>query len=264
MMYYHNIIDVSYANGVIKWDEVSKEHVDGVIIRVGYRGYKNPRIVRDSRFTDNYAGAIRNRFPIGLYFMSQATTEKEAREEARFCISQVPPCDLDLPVYIDSEYSNLNKNGRADNLSKKVRTACCEAFCNELSRNGYEAGVYASTSWYRTHLDANKLSKYHIWCAQYNDKLTAKHRVDLWQYSSKGCIKGIGGYVDMSKITNTFLGVSTTYTPADQQNMVYWLTVADMPTLERVREVRERFKDAYPELNTHIRSARISDVNIIE
>ena len=42
--------------------------------------------------------------PVGVYFFSQATTEKEAQEEARFVLEAVRFAKVELPLIIDYEY----------------------------------------------------------------------------------------------------------------------------------------------------------------
>ena len=106
------VIDVSQYNGVINWKKVSK-HCDGAIIRVGYRGYGSASLVKDKRLGYNLTNASLNRIPLGVYFVTQAITEKEAKEEARFTVDLVKKYKLSYPIFIDSENANGGK-GRAD------------------------------------------------------------------------------------------------------------------------------------------------------
>ena len=49
-------------------------------------------------------------------------------------------------------------------------------------------------------MNASALGSYKIWLAQYNTSgPTYKGRYDLWQYTSKGTIQGIKGYVDCNQ-----------------------------------------------------------------
>ena len=193
-------IDVSQWNGNINWNRVD---ADGVFIRVAYRGYSNGVIKQDKKCIENLQGATAKGIPVGLYFMSQAINEKEAQEEADYCLELAKKYKVSLPIVFDCEYSGeANKNGRADGLKKPQRTSVVIAFCERIKSGGKIPGVYSSTSWYNGMLDADRLrpKKYFIWCAQYNVscKLTALEW-DLWQYTSKGSIDGISGNVDISK-----------------------------------------------------------------
>lgn len=47
------ILDLSHYNTVVDWNAV-KSAVDGVILRVAYRGYSNGKIVMDKKFNRAY------------------------------------------------------------------------------------------------------------------------------------------------------------------------------------------------------------------
>lgn len=190
-------IDLSNYNTVTNYKAVASK-VDACIIRAGYRGYKYGNIVKDAMFERHVKGCKNNNIPFGLYFMSQAINNAEAIEEADYVCKLAKDTGARLPIFIDSEWSNKKKDGRADGLSKSARTTITVTFCNRVRENGLVAGVYASTSWFISHLDVSKLMSYKIWCAQYNTKCTATHRVDAWQFTSRGTLDGITGYVDMS------------------------------------------------------------------
>ena len=92
---------------------------------------------------------------------------------------------MDYPIFIDSEYANSNHNGRADALSKSARTKITIAFCNEIAKAGYVAGVYASENWFKNQLDFNQLGNYFIWVAKYSQNKPTTAHYDAWQYGSK-------------------------------------------------------------------------------
>lgn len=193
-----DIIDLSKYNTVTSWPLVAK-NVSGVIVRVGYRGYTSGVITEDVKARLHCSAAKNNGLPLGLYFMSQAITEKEAIEEADFAISFAKEYKITLPIFIDSEDGDgTDRVVRADGLTKDVRTKITVVFCERVKSFGYEPGVYASTSWFTSRLDVNKLLKYKTWVAQYNPTCTAKFRVDGWQYTNSGIVSGIAGKVDMT------------------------------------------------------------------
>ena len=45
------------------------------------------------------------------------------------------------------------------NLSKKTLTNMCEAFCTEIEKAGYWAGIYANKYFFTTYLDYKKLEE---------------------------------------------------------------------------------------------------------
>lgn len=96
------LIDLSKYNVVTDWSSI-KTSVAGVILRVAYRGYGSGKIVEDARFVE-YARACKSYgIPFGLYFMSQAITEEEGREEAEFAVRKAEQYGATLPIFIDSE-----------------------------------------------------------------------------------------------------------------------------------------------------------------
>lgn len=192
-------IDVSYYQGTIDWDKVKAAGIDYVIIRVGYRGYGNGKLVLDDNFKTNIKGAQAAGLDVGVYFYTQAISTTEAKEEANFVLKYISSYDLDLPVYFDIENVDYD-TGRLDsaNLSKSELTSLCTTFCKTIVAGGYKAGVYANKYWLTDKLNSSTIAKsYPIWLAQYATKATYTGTFDMWQYSSTGTVSGISGYVDM-------------------------------------------------------------------
>ena len=59
------------------------------------------------------------------------------------------------------------------------------AFCNEVAKSGYTAGVYASDNWFKTQLNFNEISNWFIWCARYSTVAPTISKYDAWQYGSQ-------------------------------------------------------------------------------
>lgn len=187
-------IDVSKWNGKIDWTAVKNSGISYVIIRCGYRGSSEGKLIADSRFTENIQGANAAGLKVGIYFYSQAIDEIEAVEEASMVLGQIKNYKISYPVFLDVESSG----GRGDKIDKTMRTAVCKAFCQTIQNAGYTAGVYSNKYWLETRIDASALSAYKIWMAQYAAAPTYKSRYDLWQYRSTGSVNGISGNVDMN------------------------------------------------------------------
>ncbi len=191
-----NIGDISKYN-VIRNYPLLKPHFDGVIVRVGYRGYSAGVVKEDARFQEHMAGLTAARIPYGFYFMSQAVTESEAAAEAEYCYEMTKGYDPAYPTYYDSELSNPKGNGRADKLSRADRTKIALVFCERLKQLGRKAGVYASKSWFETRLYAAELARYSIWVAQYNSSCGYKETAyDMWQHTSSYQIAGLNTKFD--------------------------------------------------------------------
>lgn len=193
-------IDVSSHDATINWKLVREAGVEYAIIRVGYRGYRNPSLNRDTMAERNIAGALANGIKVGLYFYSQAITVEEAVEEASLSIDYARRYKITLPIYFDTEYSESGgEPGRADLLNRNDRTRIARAFCDTVRGAGYQAGVYASKAFFYDELNMSELLQYNIWVAHYTNETTDfRYNYSVWQYSAKGLIQGITGYIDVN------------------------------------------------------------------
>lgn len=204
-----NIVDISYAQGKItdaQW-KYFKENLAGIIIRIGYRGYSNG-VLRFDKYVDyNIFKCQQYGIPYGLYFFSQAINKQEGIEEANAMIHTEYFKDATLGIWFDSEFSNEKHNGRADAISVKSRTEAAKGFCDTIIATGKRAGVYASSSWFKTNLDMSQLP-YPIWVAHYSSDYSYKKNVVLWQYTSDNDMK-VPGFdrLDCNKVIDeSFFG----------------------------------------------------------
>lgn len=189
-------IDVSKYQPSINWAAVKSSGVDYAIIRCGYRGSSTGALIEDPYFKSHIKGAKAAGLKVGVYFFTTAVTEAEAVEEASMCAYLCNGYGLDFPIFMDCESSpRAGYNG----MSASQRTAIIKAFCNTVRSAGYSAGVYANKTWLSSYMKAGELSGYKIWLAQYNSAPTYSGKYDMWQYTSKGSVNGISGYVDMNK-----------------------------------------------------------------
>lgn len=190
-------IDISKYQPDIIWESVKKSGIEYVIIRCGYRGAATGSLIQDPYFTSHIKGAQSVGLKVGIYFFSTAMNETEAVEEASMCAMLCSGNKISYPIFIDVESSN---RAGYNSLTVEERTDNIRAFCKTIKSAGYVPGVYANKTWLTTKIDADKLSEYKIWLAQYNPSgPTYEGRYDLWQYTSKGSINGIKGNVDMDK-----------------------------------------------------------------
>ena len=201
-------IDISYHNGKIDFEELKKNsNTKVVIIRVGYRGYGGSGVLRkDELFDYNMTNAIKNGFDVGVYFYSQSINESEAKAEANFALQYVKGYDFNLPVYFDYEFAEVS-DGRLDSawnsgkLNKAKMSKNAIAFCDTIEKAGYKSGVYSSTSFFETKYDDTLFQQgYAMWLAHYASKTRYAGDYQIWQYSSKGKVSGISGYVDSNYI----------------------------------------------------------------
>ena len=197
-------IDVSSFNGTVNWKAVKDSGIEFAMIRLGYRGYRNPRLVLDSNAIVNIKSAQSVGIKVGVYFVTQAINISEAQEEALWVIGTLDQnkIKLDYPVAIDTERSTAKTEegeapGRADLLDVETRTLVCRAFSDVIRYNGRTPMIYANTNWFEQNLDLKQLTSYDIWLANYTEpKLNVEY--DMWQYTNKGTMLGILGNVDLN------------------------------------------------------------------
>lgn len=197
-------IDVSEHNGDVNWDKV-KEDFDFAFIRVGYRGYAKGNIALDETAKQNMKMANKADVPFGVYFYTQAVTEDEAREEAKFLLKEIKHYSVTLPLIIDFEYatdSDGNTAGRLKEaeLSPEEKTEIINAFFDEIKDSGYNFGIYASSSMLNNEIDADNLDeKALVWVADYNNSVTYNVDYTVWQYSKTGKSDAVSSdYVDLN------------------------------------------------------------------
>ena len=187
-------IDVSENNGEIDWEAVANDGVEFAFIRVGYRGNEEGGIHLDARFEEYLTEARAVGIPCGLYFYSQAITPEEAREEARFAISQLKGTALEYPIAFDSE-THPELEMRNDNIPRGEMTSIAQAFCEEVKAAGYEPLIYGSSNDLVRYV-RDDLKMYPIWYAEYGSIPTVDTGFTIWQSSHEGTIAGISTPVD--------------------------------------------------------------------
>lgn len=180
------LIDVSEHQGKIDWEKV-KPQIDGAILRCGYGSdYTNKD---DEQFKRNADECTRLGIPFGVYLYSYADSIEKAKSEAAHALRLIKGYKLSYPVYLDLEESGT-QNGA-------VERAC--VFGDIIEAAGYWCGIYANLYWWEMILK-DGLERFTKWVAQYYSKCEyTGANLDIWQYSRKGRIDGIGGNVDMNE-----------------------------------------------------------------
>ena len=195
------VIDVSQFQGAIDWAKVAPQ-VSAAIIRLGYRGYGAAgTLCTDPMYKRNMDGAIAAGLPVGVYWCSQALSDAEALEEARYCVDKLRGYRLTYPVLLDSEHMGPNASGRADKIGKARRTQYGLTWARAMRDAGYTVGLYCSESWYTAEIDGAKFDAegFDIWIAKYASQPPA-YRCDAWQFTSIARMDGISTNVDQNHV----------------------------------------------------------------
>ncbi len=187
-------IDVSHHQRNIDWAKVRASGVEFAMIRVGYRGQTSGGIYEDAYFKKNVQGAVANGIKVGVYFYSTAINETEALEEAAWVVKKIAPYSITFPVVYDFEDFNRY---RCANVGGAQATSNANTFLNYVKSQGYEPMMYANKNDITTKMSRSSFSC-KFWLAHYTSRTDYTGNVNMWQYTSKGTVPGISGWVDMN------------------------------------------------------------------
>ena len=191
-------VDVSNHQGVIDWAALKKQGIDFAYLRIGLRGYGEAgTLYPDRSFDSYYEGARAAGIDVGAYFFSQATTVREAADEALYALRLLRGRTLDLPLYYDWE-PVLQEDSRTLDNSQLQLTAQARTFCGILRRAGYDAGVYMNRQqgYYRYSLPC--LTDCKLWIADPGGYPDFYYRFDVWQYAHEARLDGMNEIVDLN------------------------------------------------------------------
>ena len=191
----YNCVDVSEWNCDIDWSEAAADDVKFAFIRAGFG--QDSESQDDKYFHINMQNAIAAGVKVGVYFYSYATSAEMAVGEAEHCVRLIEPYKdkISFPVFYDVEESKIEHH-----IDETI-----PAFINYLNSKGYNCGVYCTTSWfdsYFKYIDCD-----YFWFASWGSNDGEPHTrpqwADVWQYTSKGSVHGIGsGCVDCDILYN--------------------------------------------------------------
>ena len=174
-------VDISVYQANIDWKKIAdKGEVKYVIIRCGWG--ENITKYDDRLFETNAIGCEKYGIPYGVYLYSYAYSPGEIASEVAHTLRLLQNRHPAMPVYIDLE------ENRQYALGDKVLSAMALDFCTQIENQGYEAGVYSSTSWYNNVLVTFAQNpEFSHWVAHWQvSKCTYKGTINMWQFSVWG------------------------------------------------------------------------------
>ena len=204
---YSNGIDVSKWQGTIDWKKVAASGIDYAMIRIGYRTDINGTICEDEYASYNLISAQAAGIKTGVYFFSTAVNEAEAIEEAEWVVDYIAGYAITYPIVYNCE-DFTSQTSRMYGITNEDRTNNAIAFMSTISDEGYDAMLYAG----KNELVDNRLwntddikKQYPLWIASYSEGAypdvtspSYSGTVAMWQYTNRGRVDGIEGYVDMN------------------------------------------------------------------
>lgn len=196
------VVDVSYWQGDIDWDSVSKSSVDAVILRCGY-GIGN----EDKKFARNVSECRRLGIKFGVYFFSYAFDSDFAYREGQWFnqIAAKYSFDKDMPIYYDLEAWTWT--GFTCPTSPSVYEGIVQNFFSAVTGAGYSfVRIYTGQEYAKNQLNSSYIWPKISWLAHYHSNLYNGYSFSFsttdygWQYTDSGYVPGIGN-ADTSAFT---------------------------------------------------------------
>lgn len=185
-------IDVSKWQGTIDFDKVKASGCDFVIIRLGHQKGINGEMIIDPYFKENIDKALQANLKVGVYVYTYAKSIDDAKNQAKWAVSNVKDYKLDYGISYDWEsWSLFNKT----NLSFYNFSDVSNTFLDYVENKGYPGMLYSS----KYYLENIWLpTKHNVWLAHYTSKTNYQGKYNMWQMTSSGRIDGIKGNVDIN------------------------------------------------------------------
>lgn len=177
------IVDLSHHQGNIDFSKASKE-IDLAIIRVQYGS-----TTVDSMYREYVEGCKKYGIPFGHYAYARFVSANDAVVEAKDFLNRA---DKDAEFLVVDVEEVTTKN------AGDMREAT-QAYINYLKdHTDKPVGLYTGHHFYKPY-SMDKVTADFLWIPRYGgDK--PDYACDLWQYTDKGKVSGISGYVDLNKI----------------------------------------------------------------
>ena len=182
-------IDISHYQGNVFWEAIGN---NSKMYYVYLKATEGGDLI-DAKYEQNIQLAHQYGLKVGSYHFYRARTPQEV--QLRNFMAQCRPGEQDLVPMIDVETkSGLSNEAFRDSLNKFLI----------LVEKKYKQKplIYTGANFYDHYLSGGMLDDYKIMIAQYMAKepvLVDGRDVTMWQYTGKGHINGVNGYIDKSR-----------------------------------------------------------------
>jgi len=184
-------IDVSYYQGIINWDTVKAQNISFVFIKAS-----EGVTITDPKFQYNWECSKNVKITRGAYHFFRPNIDGKQQALLFLKVVNFEPGDL-IPV-VDVEYTrSIRKTRRTTYLSNLNK------FMNEVyDQTGKLPIIYTSVYFWDCYYGPYfNTDNFIIWEASYTTSMISSKYFKpavFWQYSCKGKIRGINGYVDLN------------------------------------------------------------------
>lgn len=189
------IADISHHQGTIDWSKLSKV-LDLAIIRLQYGASSV-----DGKYKEYVAGCKAHNVPFGHYAYGRFVDVNDAIDEAKAFIARA---DKDAKFLVVDVEEQTCKN-------VKDLVPATQAFIDTCKKAGWKIGLYTGHSFYSEY-GMKKVVADFLWIPRYasSDNGTIPSTAskpsmscELWQYTEKGKLSGIKGFVDLNQLNGS-------------------------------------------------------------
>ncbi|MBD3771340.1 MAG: glycoside hydrolase family 25 protein [Rhodobacterales bacterium] len=180
-------IDLSHHNGRVNWEALSTAPLDFVYLKA-----TEGRDWKDTRFQENWLEASQRGWHVGAYHFYLLCRNGAAQAEN--FIQSVEVREGALPPAVDLEYAhNCTPEGSKEAVLAEIRD-----FLSALEAEyGARPVLYTTPEFHRDWL-AGHFPDYPIWMRSLSGP--PEGEVLIWQYSMKGSVPGVEGFVDLNRV----------------------------------------------------------------
>jgi len=192
-------LDVSHYQKDIDWKKVAAQNRTFAIMKCMYEAQSHRK---DEYFEENYRKCGIYGLSRGVYIFIGRCSIKDPEGDAKALLKHLADRPLEYGIWLDYESDHLKAQGK-----KKIQSMT-HVYANLFRAAGYHVGIYCNKYWYDSMISQELRDEFDFWIARYprndlgeynaNSSLKPSYKKAVaWQYSSKGQLDGINGYVDL-------------------------------------------------------------------
>ena len=204
-------IDVSNYQRAIDYERVKNAGIEVVYIKA-----TEGQTITDAYLRQNYENARANGLKIGFYHFVRARNNAQAVAEAEYFANAISGMTADCRLAMDFEVFGSLTNEEVNEISFTFLRRVEEI-------TGKEMVVYSNTYSARTVFSQELANQYPLWVAEYGvNEPQDNGKWNIWigfQYTDRGVVDGINGYVDRDRFTEQiFLSNTDPINPGNNGN----------------------------------------------
>jgi GH25 family lysozyme M1 (1,4-beta-N-acetylmuramidase) len=185
------IVDFSHHQGNVDFKAAKADGLELAIIRVQYGS-----TTIDRKYKEYVTSCKANGIPFGHYAYARFVSVADAIQEAKDFVFRADKAAKFLVVDVEELTT-----------SKDQIVAATQAFIDYCKGQGFKVGLYTGHHFYKPY-NMDQVKADFLWIPRYgsdNGQPTVKpdYPCDLWQFTQKGKIAGVAGYVDLNQLNGS-------------------------------------------------------------